>query len=238
MSAVAVLSGGLDSTTAMYKAVKTEALHVVRAVSFDYGQRHRVELQAAEAVADVLGVPHSVIDLRTVTHLIRSSVLTNDELDVPEGHYTHENMSQTVVPNRNMMMASIAAAIAISQGANTLVLGVHAGDHAIYPDCRPAFWQEFRYAVTVGNQGFIKGNSFNLYTPFIELSKADIVWEGLEVGVPFALTHTCYKGRRPHCGRCATCVERLEAFYIAGVEDPMEYEDRTYWKQVCNVQDQ
>jgi 7-cyano-7-deazaguanine synthase len=218
---VAVVSGGLDS------AVLAHHLDAdgwaLRLVSFDYGQRHRVELEHATAMASGLGAPHDVVDLRSVGALLSGSALTDDAVDVPEGHYTEESMKATVVANRNAIFAMVATGVAVAEGAGAVGLGVHAGDHAIYPDCRPPFVAAAEHLAKVANEGFV-AESFQLLAPFLAWSKADIVRRGAELGVPFEGTWSCYKGGTRHCGACGTCVERREAFELAGVEDPTEYE--------------
>ncbi|TXH55546.1 MAG: 7-cyano-7-deazaguanine synthase, partial [Desulfurellales bacterium] len=133
---VVVLSGGMDSTTALYVAIGESA---PIALSFDYGQRHRKELKSAALICADLGIEHHIIDLTSLTQLIATSALTDPNHQVPEGHYADDNMKQTVVPNRNAIMANIAIGVAVARKARYVFLGVHAGDHAVYPDCRPEF---------------------------------------------------------------------------------------------------
>jgi 7-cyano-7-deazaguanine synthase len=137
-----------------------------------------------------------------------------------------------VVPNRNAIMLAIAYGVASARGVDAVATAVHGGDHFIYPDCRPDFIKSFE---VMQNHALAGYSDIALYTPFVEISKADIAAEGARLGVPFADTWSCYKGGDLHCGRCGTCVERREAFEVAGVDDPTEYEDRDYWKKVCNV---
>jgi 7-cyano-7-deazaguanine synthase len=232
-TAVVILSGGMDSTTALYWAIKQEEgdASAIMAVSFDYGQRHKKELQYAQAHCEDLGVDHFRIDITDINKLVGGSALT-DDIEVPEGHYSDDNMAITVVPNRNAIMANIGIGAAVASGAEYLVLGVHAGDHAVYPDCRPIFVRHLETTAHVANEGFISP-LFSIATPFINATKADIVTTGVGLGVKWTKTWTCYKGGKIHCGRCATCVERLEAFDIAGFEDPTQYEDRDFWRSVC-----
>lgn len=191
-------------------------------VSFDYGQRHRTELDAARAVAAVLGAPHEVIDLRSVGALLTGSALTDNCVEVPRGHYTDASMRCTVVPNRNAIMLDIATGIAVTQGADAVAFGAHGGDHTIYPDCRPEFVRTFTAMVRVANAGFIS-SGFRVVAPFLSLTKSEIVRIGAGLGVPFELTWSCYEGRTVHCGRCGTCVERREAFTLAEIDDPTSY---------------
>ena len=225
MKTLVICSGGLDSVTLAYKvAVEHELLGLV---SFDYGQRHKKELSFAAKAAQNLGVSHDIIDIANVGKLLSGSALT-DDVDVPDGHYAEESMKITVVPNRNAIMLTIAYGVASSRNADAIGTAVHGGDHFIYPDCRPDFIQSFE---TMQNHALEGLSNIKLYTPFVEISKADIAAEGARLNVPFADTWSCYKGGELHCGRCGTCVERIEAFDIAGVNDPTQYEDSEYWKQ-------
>lgn len=227
---VVVMSGGMDSTTALYVALEESGWGGTVALSFDYGQRHRKELLCARDICAKAGVEHHIIDLTSLTSLIATSALTDPDHAVPEGHYADENMKQTVVPNRNSIMANIGIGVAVSRQARYLFLGVHAGDHAIYPDCRPEFIRQLQLLAEVANEGFIEP-FFEIRTPFINKTKAEIVEIGLKLEVPYEDTWTCYNGGEIHCGRCATCVERLEAFDEAGAVDPVEYETRFAWKE-------
>ena len=218
---VAVVSGGLDSAVLAHH-LRADGWEL-RLVSFDYGQRHRVELDHATAMAASMGAEHDVVDLRAVGALLSGSALTDDAVEVPDGHYTAESMKTTVVANRNAIFAMVATGVAVAEGAGAVGLGIHAGDHAIYPDCRPPFVAAAEHLAKVANEGFV-AESFQLLAPFLAWSKADIVTRGAELDVPFAGTWSCYKGGAVHCGTCGTCVERIEAFELAGVPDPTEYE--------------
>jgi 7-cyano-7-deazaguanine synthase len=224
---VAIVSGGMDSVTLAYHlAEKGHSLHLL---SVDYGQRHRKELDYARTAAQSLGARHSIIDLSGITALIASSSLTSEQ-EVPDGHYAEQTMRATVVPNRKMMMLSIATAVAISDGAQFVATGVHGGDHFIYPDCRPEFIAAAHAVSLVGNVSF--GDDFRgIVAPFVHRDKAWIAAEGDRLRVPWVQTWSCYKGGEIHCGRCGTCVERAEAFHLAGVTDPTEYADPTYWRE-------
>jgi 7-cyano-7-deazaguanine synthase len=220
MQAVAVMSGGLDSTVLGY-LLRSEG-YECRVVSFDYGQRHRKELDYARAVAADLEAPWTLIDLAAagLGRLLTGSALTDEGIEVPHGHYADENMRVTVVPNRNAVMLSIACAAAGSWGAGVVAFGAHAGDHPIYPDCRPEFVRAFEAMERVAMEGI---GDITLYAPFLASTKADIVRTGHRLGVPFERTWSCYNGREIHCGACGTCYERREAFQLAGVPDPTEY---------------
>ena len=219
--AVVLVSGGLDSVTLAH--LLTAEGWQLTALSFDYGQRHRRELEYAARAASRLGAPHHVVDLTSVTALLGGSALTDSRVDVPDGHYTDESMKATVVPNRNAIMLSVAVGAAVAAGAEAVACAMHAGDHPIYPDCRPEFVLAFESLSRLANDGFAV-DGFRVVTPFLHDTKADIVGRGSELGVPFADTWSCYKGGPRHCGTCGTCVERREAFLLAEVADPTEYE--------------
>lgn len=217
MKSVLIYSGGLDSTVLLHHLLAggTEVL----ALSIDYGQRHRVqELHCARAQCEAAGVQHHVADLSSIAALLGGSSLTDGSIAVAHGHYTEDNMKTTVVPNRNMILLAIAGGWAVAQKADNIAYAAHGGDHAIYPDCRPEFADAMNHAL-----GLCDWHQIELYRPFVTMSKADIVRRGAELGVDFAQTWSCYEGGELHCGRCGTCVERREAFYLAGVADPTPY---------------
>lgn len=214
--AVVLLSGGIDSTVALtlYDAM----MYRVTAVSVDYGQRHHRELAAAAEIAEMLGAAHVVVPMPFLGSYLPGSALTDHTVRVPHGHYADRSMAATVVPNRNAIMANIAAGIAIAHGADVLALGVHAGDHPVYPDCRPEWVTALRRLVAVGNDRPVR-----VEAPFVRHTKTAVVSVGHRLGAPLHLTWSCYEGRETHCGRCGTCVERREAFAGAGVTDPTIY---------------
>jgi 7-cyano-7-deazaguanine synthase len=216
MKIVVVLSGGLDSTALLY-ALKRN--HEVRAVTFYYRQRHDKEIDAAIAIAEKAGVDIDLVDIQSVGIALApsGSALLGGQ-DVPHGHYADESMKKTVVPNRNMIFLSIAAGIAMAHKFDAVAYGAHAGDHAIYPDCRPMFFEAMRSAIESADESKIA-----LLAPFIDFTKADIVEMGKHWRAPLELTWSCYEGGDKHCGQCGTCVERKEAFREAGGEDPTEY---------------
>lgn len=219
-AAVAVVSGGLDSAVLAHH-LRADGWQL-RLVSFDYGQRHAVELDHARGLAARLGARHDVVDLRSAGALLSGSALTDTSVDVPDGHYTDESMRSTVVANRNAIFAMVATGVAVAEGAAAVAVGIHAGDHPIYPDCRPPFVDAAERLAKVANEGFVP-DAFQLLAPFIAWSKADIVRRGVELAVPLAATWSCYRGGAVHCGTCGTCVERREAFELADVPDPTEY---------------
>jgi 7-cyano-7-deazaguanine synthase len=218
--AVAIISGGLDSTVLAYLLHGSGAKLTL--LSFDYGQRHRTELTYARRTAAALNAEHHVVDLTGLLALLTGSALTDNSVDVPDGHYTDAAMRATVVPNRNAIMLDVAVARAVSAGADAVAFGAHAGDHPIYPDCRPVFLRAFEQMAVTANEGFAHPQ-FRVLAPFIDLAKSDIAALGAQLGVPFADTWSCYKGGAVHCGTCGTCVERREAFEVAGVVDPTVY---------------
>lgn len=213
---ILIHSGGLDSTVLLYHLLDQD--HEVATLSVNYGQRHLKELDCAASLSADLGITHEVADLSAITPLLAGSSLTSPEIEVPEGHYAEDNMKATVVPNRNMILLSVAAGWAISQKADAVAYAAHSGDHAIYPDCRTEFADAMREAI-----GLADWHKVELVRPFVDITKADVVKRGAELNVPFERTWSCYKGLDLHCGRCGTCVERREAFYLAGVEDPTPY---------------
>ncbi|MGC6424666.1 MAG: 7-cyano-7-deazaguanine synthase QueC [Lentimonas sp.] len=216
MKTVLIYSGGLDSTVLLYhlRAVG----HDLHTLSIDYGQRHRCELNHAAAICKDIGIPHQVADLSSIQSLLAGSSLTSHEIEVAEGHYTEESMKSTVVPNRNMILLSIATGHALSISAQQVAYAAHSGDHAIYPDCRNEFADAMAKAIELCDW-----NDVSLIRPFVDWTKAHIVQRGAELELPFQKTWSCYKGQELHCGRCGTCIERREAFDLAGVEDPTVY---------------
>ncbi len=213
---VVLLSGGMDSVTALYDA--REHHEVVAALSFEYGSRHNHrELPLAAWHCERLAVAHRVIPLGFVGELFQSSLLKSGG-PIPDGHYEEATMKQTVVPFRNGIMLAIAAGYAESVEATALVIAAHAGDHAIYPDCREEFMSAMGAAIRLGTYA-----QLDVLRPFIELTKAQIARRGVELGIDFTRTWSCYKGGEVHCGACGTCVERREAFQRAGLVDPTTY---------------
>jgi 7-cyano-7-deazaguanine synthase len=217
----------LDSVTLAHKVAAERV--VTRLMSFDYGQRHRTELARAASCAARLGVPHDIVDITAIGRLLSGSALT-DATPVPDGHYAEETMRATVVPNRNAIMLTVAFGRAVADDAEAVAIAVHGGDHFIYPDCRPGFVEAFAAMQRRALDGVA---SVALYAPFLHGNKAAIVREGARLGVPFADTWSCYKGEAMHCGRCGTCVERREAFALAGIADPTPYRDPDFWREAC-----
>ncbi|MCP5169523.1 MAG: 7-cyano-7-deazaguanine synthase QueC [Hahellaceae bacterium] len=213
---VVIYSGGMDSFTMLHR-VMAEGKRVY-ALSFNYGQRHSKELHYAQKVCDQLGIPHKVVDITAVNQLLLGSSLT-DDIEVPEGHYEEESMKSTVVPNRNMIMLSLAVGYAVSIEAVAVYYGAHGGDHAIYPDCRPEFVAKMDDVSRIANYQPVA-----ILAPYLNQNKIDILAEGLRMGLDYGRTWTCYKGRDRACGKCGACQERLEAFTRNGAIDPVPYE--------------
>jgi len=213
---VVLCSGGMDSVVALYWAA---AEHEVRAVlSFHYGSKHNDrEIPFAEWHARWLGVRHSTIRLDFIGEEFESDLLLKGG-EIPKGHYEEQTMRQTVVPFRNGIMLSIAGGFAESKDAQGLVIAAHSGDHAIYPDCREEFLRAMGDAIRLGTYAGIE-----THRPFVAMTKAEIVRRGHELGVDFSKTWSCYVGGELHCGECGTCVERREAFLLAGISDPTAY---------------
>lgn len=210
---IVVLSGGMDSATLL--AYTVHMYGEADAISVNYGQRHVRELEAAKQQAARWATRHDTIDLTALGTFLTGSALT-DDIDVPEGHYADDNMKQTVVPNRNAILANIAAGVAVARQAPSIALGVHAGDHAIYPDCRPEFIKALQSLLDVANYTTVRVDA-----PFLHTDKAGILRIGHALGVDYAHTWTCYKGGEHPCGLCGSCQERAEAFDIIGKYDPV-----------------
>jgi 7-cyano-7-deazaguanine synthase len=213
---VAVVSGGMDSAVLLAHHVTSG--HEVLAISVNYGQRHKRELKYAAEFVRPYSVPHTIVDFRGMAAIVPGSSQTDKSVAVPKGHYTEESMKATVVPNRNMILLAIAAAHAMAHKCDFVSYAAHAGDHAIYPDCREEFVVALDKAI-----GLADYHKVMIGRPFIDKTKADIVKLGATLKVPFELTYSCYEGKKYHCGECGTCVERREAFVLAGVEDPTRY---------------
>jgi 7-cyano-7-deazaguanine synthase len=218
--AIAIVSGGLDSVVLAH-LLQSEG-HDLHLISFDYGQRHARELEYSRLCATRLNAPHEVIDIRAVGRVLGGSALTDESIPVPHGHYAAPSMAITIVPNRNAIFLTIAYGVAVARNAQLVATAVHSGDHFIYPDCRGAFVKSFDAMQRLAVEG-CGDAGLHLHTPFVDKSKAQIVTVGAALNVPFNETWSCYEGNEIHCGECGTCVERKEAFALAGVADPTEY---------------
>ena len=213
---VVLLSGGMDSVTALYETNTRD--EVVGTLSFHYGSKHNDrEIPFAAFHSHKLGIPHRTIGLGFIGETFKSDLLKHGG-EIPKGHYEEKSMKATVVPFRNGIMLSIAAGFAESHDAQGLVIAAHAGDHAIYPDCREEFMRSMGDAVRSGTYAGIE-----LIRPFIRMTKAEIATRGHELGVDYSQTWSCYAGGKTHCGECGTCVERREAFLVSGIPDPTCY---------------
>lgn len=210
-----VYSGGLDSTTLLWEYASDIAL----AVNFNYGANHNVkEAECARRNCGRLGIKYMEIVIGFISQYFKSSLLEGGDA-VPAGNYDDDNMRSTVVPFRNGIMLSIAAGLAETYGLSNILIANHAGDHAIYPDCRPGFVDAMGKAITEGTYDGIR-----LSAPYTLLTKEQIVERGVSLGVDYADTYSCYRGGDTHCGTCGTCRERAEAFRLAGITDPTIYE--------------
>ena len=218
MKAVVLFSGGLDSTV-LATQMKEEAKET-RLLSIDYGQRHAKELHHSQKVAEHLGLGHEILQLPQLGQILGGSSLTDKSMTLPEGHYAEESMKSTVVPNRNMILLALAGGHALSLGFDTIAYAAHAGDHTIYPDCRPEFADAMNNAL-----GLADWKDLNLHRPYVEMTKSDLVSLGNQLDAPLHLTWSCYAGGENHCGKCGTCVERKEAFELAKIPDPTKYEE-------------
>ena len=220
--AVIGLSGGMDSATLL--GLLLEQGYSVTCCSFQYGSKHMIyESVAAKNIVQYYKDKGFNVDFRTfdleLVFLGFDSALLQHGDEIPEGHYKAESMKATVVPGRNLIFASIMAGLAESLNAEVVCLGVHAGDHFIYPDCRPSFMSNLAKTVLASSDGAV-----NVLTPLLNDTKASILVRGNKIAVPYHLTRTCYKDQELSCGKCGSCVERLEAFSELGIKDPIKYE--------------
>jgi 7-cyano-7-deazaguanine synthase len=213
------LSGGMDSAT-MLGIARDKGMEI-HTIGFTYGSKHnRYEQAAARKLADHYQVPYELIDLSAAMAMFRSDLLLSGG-EIPEGHYEHESMTRTVVPGRNLIFIALAAGLAQSRDIRFVAVGVHQGDHAIYPDCRPDFVQAACQTVRYSSE-----NKVTLWAPLLDLNKTKIIARGLTLNVPYGLTRTCYKDQPISCGVCGSCQERLEAFAANGLTDPIPYDRR------------
>jgi len=215
MKAVIILSGWMDSTTLLYRLL--DEWKKVYALSFNYNQKHKIELERAKATCEKLRVPHKIIDIPFLNDITENS-LTRKDVDVPEGHYENESMKDTVVYNRNPIMSNIALSYALTIWAKEIALWIHSGDHAIYEDCRPEALEALQKTADIWNK-WVK-----FVAPYLYKDKWWIVNDGIRLWVDYNLTHTCYKWWEKSCGKCGSCQERLEAFALNWIEDPILYD--------------
>jgi len=213
---VCIYSGGMDSFTLLHELLDNGELH--SALSFNYGQRHKKELEYAARECKEGGIVHHVIDLRPLANVLRGSALT-EGAELPLG-VAPEHISQrrTIVPSRNMIMLSIATAYAVSHGAGRVVFGAHAGDRAVYPDCRPEFVSAMNTVGLLGNFDQVQ-----VEAPYLAITKREIILRGFALNLDYSRAWTCYEGGVVACGQCGACLERLDGFARAHRTDPMEY---------------
>lgn len=225
MKILVLSSGGVDSTTCLAMAVKEVGAENVLALSVYYGQKHDKEIQAAKKVAEYYGVRRMELDLSVIFAGSNCSLLKQSTQDIPLESYaqqiaeTHgEKPVSTYVPFRNGLFLSSAASIALSHGCSKIMYGAHADDAAgaAYPDCSLDFVNAMNQAIYLGS-----GNQLTIEAPFVSLTKADVVKKGLELGVPYELTWSCYEGGEKPCGKCGTCIDRMKAFEKNGTIDPL-----------------
>ncbi|MCP4789569.1 MAG: 7-cyano-7-deazaguanine synthase QueC [Gammaproteobacteria bacterium] len=218
--AVVIYSGGMDSFTVLH--VAKQQGYDLFALSFNYGQRHDKELDVAAQVCLSENIPHKVVDITAINQLLQGSSLTSMDMDIPTGEYEKDNMKSTVVPNRNMILLSMAIGYAVSIGADKVFYGAHSGDHDIYPDCRPEFVDAMNDVSALANYEAVE-----IVSPFLHESKLTILKTGLEMGLDYSCTWTCYQGLDKACGKCGSCIERRGAFVAMGLQDPLPYFDES-----------
>ena len=211
---IALLSGGIDSSTLVYYLAQN---YEVWALTIFYGQKHAKELIAASDIARLVCKKHEIINLSEIQPLLKSA-LTTESLEIPKGYYSDESMKITVVPCRNLLFLTCAAAWAISNSISKIAFAAHFGDHPIYPDCRLSFVQKTEEILREYE------SNIQILVPFINLTKREIINIGTKLGVPWEKTWSCYKGSEKACGKCGTCRERLEAFELNNLKDLIQYE--------------
>jgi len=215
MKSVIILSGWMDSTTLLYRLL--DEWKEVYALSFDYNQKHKIELEKASATCKKLWVNHKILKIPFLNDITENS-LTRNDFDVPEWHYESESMKDTVVYNRNPIMSNIALSYALTIWAKEIALWIHSGDHAIYEDCRPEALEALQKTADIWNK-WIKFTA-----PYLNTDKWWIVKDWIRLWVDYTLSHTCYKWWEKACGKCWSCQERLEAFEQNWIKDPITYE--------------
>ena len=223
--AVVLVSGGLDSATVL--AMARDTGHELHALSFDYGQRHRFELESAERVCQANDVASHVV-FPVDTRIFQGSALTND-IPVPHQRSDEEisdGIPVTYVPARNTIFLAVALGLAESIGAFELFIGVNAVDYSGYPDCRPDFISAFEEMANLATKAGVEGKRISVQTPLVYLTKAEIIRQGIQLGVDYGLTHSCYDPNTQgvSCGGCDSCQLRLKGFREAGIQDPIDYQ--------------
>lgn len=218
--AILIASGGIDSTTLLYKLI-SEGYDPV-ALSFLYGQKHNKEIEYVKRTCELLDTKHILVDISGIKDLLHGSALTDTDVDIPEVPETKEyfdTLKTTIVPNRNSIFLTLAVAYAQSIGCNNVFYGAHFSDRGVYPDCRKEFVDSFEKNQIIANDN----PNLRISAPFVDMDKADIIKIGHELGIPYQNTWSCYKGDSSHCGVCSSCRERKRAFTEAGVKDPTIY---------------
>lgn len=214
--ALVLFSGGLDSTTCLYYALNQN--RNLTAVSFDYSQRHKIEIKKAKKITSLLNIPHTIVKINPV--IFRNTSLVNREIKVPKNFSSTQKIPNTYVPGRNILFLSYATSIAEGLGLSEIYIGVNALDYSGYPDCRPDFIKAFQHAISIGTKSGDEKKSIQIKTPLLHLSKKEIVLLAKKLKVPFSMTHSCYdpiKGRA--CGKCDSCLLRKKGFEEANVLD-------------------
>jgi 7-cyano-7-deazaguanine synthase len=221
-----LLSGGTDSATCLAHAVKEVGAENVETLNMTYGQRHNKEIVNAKALAIYYGVNYTLIDLTEVFNFSNCALLAHSTDEIKHESYTSQVQQlegnekiNTYVPFRNGVMLSVCTTFALSKGCCKIYIGSHSSDHA-YPDCTVEFDVAMRQAIYEGS-----GHKVDVAYPLMSLTKTGVIKQGLELGVPYELTWSCYEGKDKACGKCASCVDRMNAFKENGVEDPIEYEE-------------
>ncbi len=227
--AVLILSGGIDSSTLLFYLLENYEVH---ALTFYYGQRHAKEIEYAKKIADYAkkmgDFEHKIVDISSIHDLIAAGALTGSD-NVPKTFYTEETQKATIVPNRNMILLSIAVGYAVKIGAREVFYAAHKSDYSIYPDCRKEFVKALDAAIYLANIW----TPVEIKAPFIDMTKADIVSLGLKLGVSYQLTWSCYEGKERPCLSCGTCLERTEAFLLNNVKDPLLSDEE--WRRAVEI---
>ena len=225
MKSIALLSGGLDSCVALAIAQRL-GLNPSASVTILYGQRHDREIRSAEAIAAHYGLRHILIDLPIGNYIKHASALLNPQEALPKDRGMEEMSSdipRSYVPGRNTMMLAIAQSIAEAFDADCIIVGFNHLDYSGYPDCRPEFVEAWNKLARVATKRGVEGNPIQVWTPIIDMSKVDIITKGYELKAPLHLTWSCYQGREKACGKCDSCIIRLDAFKKLKLDDPIKY---------------
>ncbi|MBY0379934.1 MAG: 7-cyano-7-deazaguanine synthase QueC [Burkholderiales bacterium] len=221
MKAVLILSGGIDSSTLGYW-LKADGYNELICITYNYGQKQVIEIESAKQIAKKLNATHHIIDVTFMKKFLKGSGLTDDNVNVPHGAYTKDNMAVTLVPNRNTMLLSMAWSIACVEKADVLAYGAQCGDHYLYPDTRPDYFSAINLALRLGTE-YCRKDNLELIAPLLRKSKDAVIKLGNQLGVPFTDTYSCYEGGEIHCGKCGACQSRMCGFTDANISDPTKY---------------